>query len=83
MTVSDATVGTYFCHAEVDGYAPVTSSPAEILMTGRPQITSSREQRGVVGDNVHIKCTAVAIPQAQRVAWKYHGHQIEEGTYTQ
>ena len=80
LIVTDESVGTYFCHAEVEGYAPVTSNPAEILITGRPEITSSQDQMGVVGDNVHIKCTAVAIPQAQRVVWKYHGHTIQEGT---
>ena len=57
----------------------LVTRPAEIQMTGPPQIESSPEQRGVAGDNVHIKCQARAIPRAQRVIWTYHGHQIEEG----
>ena len=57
----------------------LVTRPAEIQMTGPPQIESSPEQRGVAGDNVHIKCQARAIPRAQKVIWTYHGHQIEEG----
>ena len=79
VLVTGDSVGAYFCHAEVEGYAPVTTNAAEIQMTGPPQIESSPEQRGVAGDNVHIKCQARAIPRAQRVIWTYHGHQIEEG----
>ena len=79
VLVTGDSVGAYFCHAEVEGYAPVTTNAAEIQMTGPPQIESSPEQRGVAGDNVHIKCQARAIPRAQKVIWTYHGHQIEEG----
>ena len=33
LIVTDESVGTYFCHAEVEGYAPVTSNPAELVAT--------------------------------------------------
>ena len=78
VSVTHDNVGTYFCHAEVPGYAPLTSSPAEILMTGKPNISSNPVQRGVVGDNVHLDCVAITIPPAEKIVWKYHGTQIDE-----
>ena len=35
VPVSEDTIGTYYCHAEVSGYKTVTSRPgADVLMTG-------------------------------------------------
>merc|ERR1719376_2078437 len=78
VSVTDETVGTYFCHAEVSGYAAITSNPAEVLMTGKPNISSNPVQRGVVGDNVHIDCAAVTIPGPGKVVWRFHSTVIEE-----
>ena len=40
LTVSEDTVGTYLCQAETEGFASLTSKPAEVLMTGPPKITT-------------------------------------------
>ena len=36
-------------------------------------------QTGVIGDNVHINCAAIAIPETDGVFWKYHGQPIDDG----
>jgi len=38
-----------------------------------------RFQTGVVGENVHINCAAVSIPETEEVHWKYHGEVIDDG----
>ena len=40
LTVNEDSVGTYLCQAETDGFAALTSRPAEVLMTGPPKITT-------------------------------------------
>ena len=44
LTVSEDSVGTYLCQAETDGFAALTSRPAEVLMTGPPKITTNLVQ---------------------------------------
>ena len=39
-------------------------------------------QTGVVGENVHINCAAVSIPEAKEVYWRYHGETIDDGKLT-
>ena len=51
-------------------------------MTGRPKITSSESQAGVEGENVHINCAAISIPEAKRVVWTYHDSAIDDSEYT-
>jgi hypothetical protein len=36
-------------------------------------------QTGVVGENVHINCAAISIPESKEVYWKYHGEAIDDG----
>ena len=50
-------------------------------MTGRPKITSSESQAGVEGENVHINCAAISIPEAKRVVWTYHDSAIDDSKY--
>ena len=50
-------------------------------MTGRPKITSSESQTGVEGENVHINCAAISIPEAKRVVWTYHDSAIDDSKY--
>ena len=42
-------------------------------------ITLTFLQTGVVGENVHINCAAISIPEAKEVYWKYHGEAIDDG----
>ena len=53
-------------------------------LLGPPQITSSTKQSGVVGENVHINCAAITVPQpeADGIIWMYHESKISEGRYT-
>ena len=55
-----------------------------ILFQGPPQIVSSSKQSGVVGENVHINCAAITIPQPknEEIVWMYHESKISEGTLT-
>ena len=54
------------------------SRPAEVLMTGRPKISSLPTSSGVVGENVHINCAAISIPEHKRIAWRYHGSELDD-----
>jgi hypothetical protein len=36
-------------------------------------------QTGVVGENVHINCAAISIPEAKEAHWRYHGEAIDDG----
>ena len=78
VTIDEATVGSYYCHAETPGYSQITSRSAEVLMTGRPKISSSQIQTGVEGENVHINCAAISIPEAKSVVWTYHGSALDD-----
>ena len=53
-----------------------------LLFLGPPQIISSSKQSGVVGENVHINCAAITIPQPKNdeIVWMYHESKISEGT---
>ena len=113
MPVTEDSIGTYYCHAEVAGYKTINSRPAEVLMTGKtskylyiyvkksgsylssrsdvctftatiyfagpPKIFSSPAQSGVVGENVHINCAAVTVPQPDNIVWRHHQATINEG----
>ena len=35
-----------------------------------------------MGENVHINCAAVSIPEAKEVYWRYHGETIDDGKLT-
>ena len=50
-------------------------------MTGRPKISSLPTSSGVVGENVHINCAAISIPEAKRVVWTYHDSAIDDSKY--
>ena len=78
VKIEDNSVGTYYCHAETPGYSRITSRPAEVLMTGRPKIRSPQRQSGVEGENVHINCDAIAIPEAKSITWTYHGSVLDD-----
>lgn len=79
LTVSEHTVGTYICQAETEGFDSLISKPVEVLMTGPPRINTLSVQTGVVGENVHINCAAISIPEAKEVHWRYHGEAIDDG----
>jgi hypothetical protein len=81
MTIEEATIGAYYCHAETPGYSRITSRPAEVLMTGRPKIFSSQSQTGVEGENVHINCAAISIPESKSIAWTFHGAILDDSEY--
>jgi hypothetical protein len=36
-------------------------------------------QTGVVGENVHINCAAISIPEAKEIHWRHHGAAIDDG----
>ena len=78
MPVTEVSIGTYYCHAEVAGYKTINSRPAEVLMTGQPKLFSSAAQSGVVGENVHINCAAVTVPQPDNIVWRHHQAIINE-----
>jgi len=78
IRIDESTTGSYYCHGETLGYSTITSRPAEVLMTGRPKISSFPSQSGVVGENVHINCAAISIPEHKRVAWRYHGSELDD-----
>ena len=43
VAVTEESVGTYYCHAEVAGYKTLTSMPgADVLMTGNLKISFAR-----------------------------------------
>ena len=43
VAVTEESVGTYYCHAEVAGYKTITSRPgADVLMTGNLKIPFAR-----------------------------------------
>ena len=50
-------------------------------MSGPPKIISSSKQSGVVGENVHINCAAISVPQPEdgEIIWMYHENKISEG----
>ena len=50
-------------------------------ISGPPKISSSPAQSGVVGQNVHINCAAVTVPQPEEISWKYHEGLIDEGEF--
>merc|ERR1719323_321204 len=47
-------------------------------MTGRPKIRSPQRQTGVEGENVHINCDAISIPEAKSITWTYHDSAIDD-----
>lgn len=78
VRIEDSTTGSYLCHASAPGYSVITSRAAEVLMTGRPQISSSQSQTGVEGENVHINCAAISIPKYKSITWTYHGSHLDD-----
>ena len=78
LNINEDSVGNYYCHAEAPGYTPITSRNAEVLMTGRPKISSSESQTGVEGENVNINCAAVVIPEYKSIVWTYHDSVLED-----
>ena len=46
---------------------------------GPPKISSSPGQSGVVGENVHINCAAISVPEHNEIVWMRHGRKIKEG----
>ena len=55
---------------------------ATIYFAGPPKIFSSPAQSGVVGENVHINCAAVTVPQPDNIVWRHHQATINEGNIT-
>ena len=49
-----------------------------MLATGRPKISSLETQFGVEGENVHINCKAVVIPEAESIVWSYHDSILDD-----
>lgn len=49
-------------------------------MTGPPRFTSATTQSGIVGENVHINCAAISVPQPQKgeIKWIFHETEINE-----
>ena len=79
LNINEDSVGNYYCHAEAPGYTPITSRNAEVLMTGRPKISSSESQTGVEGENVNINCAAVVIPEYQTSkSWQKNCQKVSE-----
>lgn len=75
LTVSNETAGRYFCKANVPGF-PEIKSAADVYLKQAPQITSNRQQYGVVGDTLHLECAAVSIPRARHISWSFRGREI-------
>ena len=60
VPVSEDTIGTYYCHAEVSGYKTVTSRPgADVLMTGIRDFTCITGQylTGLITAQNYLKLT--------------------------
>lgn len=75
LIVKPDTIGRYFCKGTVVGF-PEVGAEATVYMKGPPKIVSPKDQFGVPGDNVHIDCTAFAVPPPLKVIWSYHGEEI-------
>ncbi|XP_068220982.1 irregular chiasm C-roughest protein-like [Palaemon carinicauda] len=76
VVVRPSTAGVYKCIAAVRGFADLEGS-LRVLVKGPPQIVSSGEQQGRMGDTVTIECMTVSIPTPIRITWTYKGRQID------
>ncbi|XP_066937768.1 irregular chiasm C-roughest protein-like isoform X2 [Macrobrachium rosenbergii] len=76
VVVRPSTAGVYKCIATVRGFADLEGS-LRVLVKGPPQIVSSSEQQGRMGDTVTIECMTVSIPTPIRITWTYKGRQID------
>lgn len=76
ITVSNETAGRYFCKAIVVGF-PEIKAAADVFMKQAPQITSPPQQFGVIGDTLHLECSAISIPKARHISWSFKGREIQ------
>jgi hypothetical protein len=79
LTVTQETIGGYFCKASVPGYADIVEQ-ATVYLKGVPTITSARRQFGTPGDAVHVECIAFSIPKARFVSWSFNGRDINNAS---
>ena len=57
VAVTEESVGTYYCHAEVAGYKTITSRPgADVLMTGNVKIPFARNKLLIMNLQKHNPC---------------------------
>ena len=57
VAVTEESVGTYYCHAEVAGYKTITSRPgADVLMTGSVKIPFARTELLIMNLQKHNPC---------------------------
>lgn len=75
ITVSQETIGRYFCKASVEGFPDIVEQ-ATIYLKGPPAITSARRQFGTPGELVTIECIAFSIPKARHISWTVNGRDI-------
>lgn len=75
LTVSADTAGRYFCKANVPGF-PEIKSAADVYLKQAPQITSSQQQFGYVGDTTQLECDAISVPRARHISWSFRGREI-------
>ncbi|XP_066937916.1 irregular chiasm C-roughest protein-like [Macrobrachium rosenbergii] len=78
VIVAPSTAGVYICVASVRGFSELQGR-VRVLVKGPPQIVSSGEQQGRMGDTVSLECTTVSIPTPLRITWTYRGREIDLG----
>nr|XP_027225382.1 irregular chiasm C-roughest protein-like [Penaeus vannamei] len=76
VVVRPATSGMYTCIATVRGFQELRGS-LRVLVKGPPQIVSSSDQQGRMGDTVTLECSTVSIPSPIRITWTYKGREID------
>ena len=80
IVVRPDTAGLYICVATVrerDFEFPKLEGRVRVLIKGPPQIVSSAEQLGRMGDTVNIECSTVSIPSPIQITWMYKGREID------
>jgi len=75
ITVTQETIGRYFCKASVPAFPDIVEQ-ATVYLKGPPTITSTRRQFGTPGEAVKIECIAFSIPKARHVGWSLNGRDI-------
>jgi hypothetical protein len=61
--------------ASTDGFHDLKAE-AQVYLKGPPDIISSLNQYGAVGENVKVECIVFSVPRPDRVAWSRAGREL-------
>lgn len=76
LVATNHTEGQYLCHVSVEGFPPLSSTPASLLLVIKPSILSPEVQPGSVGSMVRLECRVATAGRKNLITWDRGGRQV-------